>query len=187
MLVRTSIREPSRGRNRTNSKMGKGLVITAAKLSTLRCCVIEGEAQLTLDVLLKRSVRRPLSTSSRLSALLPVRRSRGIRATKIRPAMVVVPVLLERQPPWERPLWRPKLELVYCCRWVEGSRDDVGSRGGFTIKSLLDFSRFRIAIPYINYNVILYFQNSFIIKTYLINHHFLSTILNVWPIKFLII
>jgi len=94
MLVRTSIREPSRGRNRTNSKMGKGLVITAAKLSTLRCCVIEGEAQLTLDVLLKRSVRRPLSTSSRLSALLPVRRSRGIRATKIRPAMVVVPVVV---------------------------------------------------------------------------------------------
>jgi len=49
---------------------------------------------LTLDVLLKRSVRRPLSTSSRLSALLPVRRSRGIRATKIRPAMVVVPVVV---------------------------------------------------------------------------------------------
>ena len=94
MLVCTSIREPSRGRNRTNSKMGRGLVMTAAKLSTLRCCVIEGEAQLTLDMLLKRSVRRPLSTSSRSSALLPVRGSRGIRAMKIRPAMVVVPVVV---------------------------------------------------------------------------------------------
>jgi len=40
--------------------MGRGLVTTAVKLSTLWGCVAEGEAQLTLDVLLKRPVRRSL-------------------------------------------------------------------------------------------------------------------------------
>ena len=87
VLVRTGVWEPSRGRNRTNNKMGRGLVTTAAKLSTLQCCVDKEEAQLTLDVLLKRSVRRPLSTSNRPSGLLamtmlPVHGGRGMRAMK---------------------------------------------------------------------------------------------------------
>jgi hypothetical protein len=48
-------------------------------------------------VLLKRSVRRPLSTSNRpfgllAMTLLPVRGGRGMRATKIRLVMVVVPI-----------------------------------------------------------------------------------------------
>jgi len=45
-------------------------------------------------------MRRPLPTSSRSSGLLPmtllpVYGSRGMRATKIRPIMVVVPVVVE--------------------------------------------------------------------------------------------
>jgi len=58
-LVRTSIREPTSCRNRTNSKMRRWLVAVAVKLSTLSG-VAEGETELTLDSLLKRLVRRPL-------------------------------------------------------------------------------------------------------------------------------
>jgi hypothetical protein len=54
---------------------------------------------LTLDVLLRRSVRRPLSTSNSPSALLPVillpvRGNRGRRATKISPVMAIVLVVV---------------------------------------------------------------------------------------------
>jgi hypothetical protein len=52
MLVRTSVWKPSKGKNSANSKMSRGLLATAVKLSALRGCVAEGEAQLTLDVLL---------------------------------------------------------------------------------------------------------------------------------------
>jgi hypothetical protein len=77
--------------------MGRGLVTTAAKLSTLWGCVAEGEAQLTLDVLVKGPVRSPLLTSSRSfgllpMTLLPVSGSRGMRTMKIILVLVVVPV-----------------------------------------------------------------------------------------------
>jgi hypothetical protein len=39
MLVCTSVQEPSRGRNITNSKMDRELLATVAKLGTLRGCV----------------------------------------------------------------------------------------------------------------------------------------------------
>jgi len=44
VFVRISVREPSRGRNRTNSKMSRGLVTTTTKMSTLWGCVAEREA-----------------------------------------------------------------------------------------------------------------------------------------------
>jgi hypothetical protein len=44
VLVRTSVQEPSRGKNRTKSKMGRGLVTTAVKLITLWGCMAEEEA-----------------------------------------------------------------------------------------------------------------------------------------------
>ena len=72
---------------------------TAAKLSTLQSGVAEREAWLALDVLLRRSVRRPLFTSSEQSALLPVIllpvcESRGRRGMKIKPTMAIVPVIV---------------------------------------------------------------------------------------------
>jgi len=60
VLVRTSVLEPSRSRSITSSKMGSRLLSTAAKLRALRDCVAKGEAEQTLDVLLKKLVRRPL-------------------------------------------------------------------------------------------------------------------------------
>ena len=98
-MVRTDVWEPSRGRNQTNRKLDRGLMTTAAKLSTLWGCMAEEEVQLTLVVLLKRSVTRPLPTSSRPSrllpmTLLPVCGSRGMRTMKIRHVMVVVPVVI---------------------------------------------------------------------------------------------
>jgi hypothetical protein len=95
VLVRTGVREPSRVRNRTNNKINRGLVTTAAKQSTLWGCVAEGEVYLTFDVLLKGPVRRPLPSSSRSSGLLPmtllpVYGSRGMRAIKIRPVMTAI-------------------------------------------------------------------------------------------------
>jgi hypothetical protein len=88
VLVCTSVREPSRGRNSTNNKMGRGLLATTTELGTLRGCVAGGEAQLTYDVLLKRPVRRPLSRTRGPFillpvALLPIGGSRGMEATKI--------------------------------------------------------------------------------------------------------
>jgi hypothetical protein len=40
--------------------MGSRLLSTAAKLRALRDCVAKGEAEQTLDVLIKKLVRRPL-------------------------------------------------------------------------------------------------------------------------------
>jgi hypothetical protein len=56
----------------------------------------EGEAQLTLDVLLKRSVRRPLFKTSRSSSLLlvtllPVYRNKGMKIMKIKHVLTVMP------------------------------------------------------------------------------------------------
>jgi len=72
MLVRTSVREPSKSRSITSSKMGSRLLFTAVKLSTLRGCVAKEEAEQTLDVLLKRPVRRPLRKTRVLYVLLLV-------------------------------------------------------------------------------------------------------------------
>jgi hypothetical protein len=83
MLVHTSIREPSRGRNRANSKRSRGLVATAVKLSTLWGGMSKGEAHLTLDVLLKRSMRRPLPKTSR-----------GVKTMKIRPVLATISAAL---------------------------------------------------------------------------------------------
>jgi len=60
MLVCTSVREPRKSKNVTNNKMSSQLLSTAAKLSALRGCVSEGEAELTFDVMLKGLARRPL-------------------------------------------------------------------------------------------------------------------------------
>jgi hypothetical protein len=61
--------------------------------------VTEEEAQLTLDVLLKRSMRRPLPRTSRpsgllLVTLLPVSGSRGMKTTKIKPVLAAIPVVV---------------------------------------------------------------------------------------------
>jgi len=52
--------------------MGSRLLFTAVKLSTLRGCVAKEEAEQTLDVLLKRPVRRPLRKTRVLYVLLLV-------------------------------------------------------------------------------------------------------------------
>jgi hypothetical protein len=44
VFVRIGVWEPSRGRNRTNSKMSRGLVTTTMKTRTLWGCVDEREA-----------------------------------------------------------------------------------------------------------------------------------------------
>jgi len=98
--VRTSIQEPISYRNRTNSKMSRGLVVAVAKLSTLRGVVAEGEAELTLDNLLKRPVRRPLPRTNRLSGLLPVAlllvcRGRRMNNLKISLVLAVIPTTIE--------------------------------------------------------------------------------------------
>ena len=72
VLVRTSVRGPSRSRNITNSKMGSRMLSIAAKLSILRGCVTEEEAELTLDVLLKGPLRRPLQRTRVHSVMLSV-------------------------------------------------------------------------------------------------------------------
>jgi hypothetical protein len=71
------------------------LVAADAKLSTLRGGVAVGEVELTLDSLLKRSVKRPLSRTSRPSGLLPVVllpvcRGRRMNNMKIRLVMIVI-------------------------------------------------------------------------------------------------
>jgi len=100
MLVRTSIREQISCRNRTNSKMSRGMVAATAKLSTLRGGVAEEEAELTLDSLLKRPVRRPLPKTSRPSCLLPVAlllvcRGRRMNNLKISLVLAVIPTTVE--------------------------------------------------------------------------------------------
>jgi hypothetical protein len=60
MLVCTSVREPRKSKNVTNNKMSSQLLSIAAKLSALRGCVSEGEAELAFDVMLKGLARRPL-------------------------------------------------------------------------------------------------------------------------------
>jgi len=72
---------------------------TTTKLGTSRGYVAGGEAQLTNDVLLKRPVRRPLPRTRGpsillLVALLPVGGSRGMEATKIKPVLVAVAVVV---------------------------------------------------------------------------------------------
>jgi hypothetical protein len=79
------------------ANIGRWLLSTAAKLGMLKGCVAEGETKLTLDVMLKRPVRRPLfrirgTPVLLLVALLPVSGSRGMKAMKIRPMLVVVAV-----------------------------------------------------------------------------------------------
>jgi len=100
VLVRTSIREPISCRNRTNSKMSRGLVVAVAKLSTLRVIVAEGEAELTLDSLLKRLVRRPLPRTNRPFGLLPVAlllvcRGRRMNNLKINRVLAVILTTIE--------------------------------------------------------------------------------------------
>ena len=95
VLVRTSIQEPTTYRNRANNKMNRRLVAAASKLSTLGGGVAEGEAELTLDGLLKRPVRRPLPKTNRPSGLLPVTlfqfcKGRRMNTMKIRPVLVVI-------------------------------------------------------------------------------------------------
>lgn len=91
VLVRTSIREPTTCRNETNCKMSIKLVATVAKLSISGCGMVEGEAELTLDDLLKRPVRRPLPRTSRPSSLLLACRGRRMNTTKIKLVLVVIP------------------------------------------------------------------------------------------------
>jgi hypothetical protein len=96
VLVRTSIQEPISCRNRTNSKMRRGLVAATVKLSTLGGGVAEEEAELTFDSLLKRLVRRPLPRTSRpsgllLVTLLPVCKGRRMNTMKIRPVLAAIP------------------------------------------------------------------------------------------------
>jgi len=100
VLVRTSIREQISCRNRTINKMSRGMVAAAAKLSTLRGGVAEGEVELTLDSLLKRPVRRPPPRTSRPSRLLPVAlllvcRGRRMNNLKISLVLVVIPTTVE--------------------------------------------------------------------------------------------
>lgn len=71
----------------------------AAKLSTLRGGVVEGEVELTLNSLFKRPVRRPLSRTSRPSGLLPVVllpvcRGRRMNNMKIRLVKAVIPIVV---------------------------------------------------------------------------------------------
>ena len=121
VLVCTSVLEPSMSRGNTNNKIGKGLVTAAVKLNTLWGCVAEVEAELTLDVLLKWPVRRPLPRTSRLSGLppmtlLPVHGSRGMKTMKSDMCWPLYLLSLERQLPREPLLlW---LKLGLCCCWV---------------------------------------------------------------------
>jgi len=137
VLVCTSVWEPSRGINNTNSKMGRGLLATTTKLGTLRGCVAEGEAQMTHDVMLKIPVRRPRPRTRGPSILLTVARFQSVGAEEWKPwksnlCWWLWRLLLGRQLPRERPLLRLKLGLCwYWERWAEGSRDGVGSSGGF--------------------------------------------------------
>jgi hypothetical protein len=59
--------------------------------------MVKGETQLTLDILLRKPVSRPLSKPKGVSVLLlvalsPVGRSRGIEATVVKLVLVVVAV-----------------------------------------------------------------------------------------------
>jgi len=53
--------------------------------------MVKGEAELTLDDLLKRPVRRPLPRTSRPSGLLLACRGRRMNTTKIKLVLVVIP------------------------------------------------------------------------------------------------
>jgi hypothetical protein len=71
----------------------------AVKLSTLRGCVAEEEVKLTLDVLLKGLVRRPLRRTRVPFVLLPVALlsvgvSRPLKTIKVRPVLVAVMVVV---------------------------------------------------------------------------------------------
>jgi len=114
ILVRTNVREPSRSRNITNNKMGRRLLSIATKLSVLSGFMAEGEVELTLDVLLKRLVRRPLWRTRWPFVLLPVALlsvsgSIALKAMKIRVVLVVVEVAVGMQLPQEQPLLQLKL------------------------------------------------------------------------------
>jgi len=99
MLIRTSVRKPSRSGNITNNKMGTRLLSTAAKLKALRGGVAKGEATLTLNALLKGPVRRPLRRTIvpyilLPIALLPVGGSKALRTMNVIPVVVVVAVAI---------------------------------------------------------------------------------------------
>jgi len=94
-LVCTNIREPSTYINEANGTMSRRLVVAAAKLSTLEGGVAEREVELTLNGLLKKSIRRPLLRNSRPSGLLPVTllpvsRGRRMNIIKIRHVLAVI-------------------------------------------------------------------------------------------------
>jgi hypothetical protein len=61
--------------------------------------VAKGETELTLDSLLKMSVRRPLPRTIKLSgllpiALLPICRGRRMNITKIRLVLAIIPTVV---------------------------------------------------------------------------------------------
>jgi len=99
MLIHTSVQEPNRSINITNNKIGNRLLSIAVKLRALRGCVAEREVELTLDVLLKGSMRRSLRKAKVPFILLPVAVhlvgvSRPLKTMKIRLILVVVGVVV---------------------------------------------------------------------------------------------
>ena len=68
VLIRASVREPSRSRNIPNSKVSRGLLGTTAKLGIMGSCVTEIGAQLAADMLLYT----PLVSPCVASVLLPI-------------------------------------------------------------------------------------------------------------------
>jgi hypothetical protein len=79
--------------------MSRRLVAPTAKLSTLGGDMAEKEAELILDNLLKRLVRRPLPRTSRPSGLLPVTlfpvcRGKRMNTLKIRPVLAIIPTVV---------------------------------------------------------------------------------------------
>ena len=102
VLVCTSVLEPSRGRNVTNNKVGRGLLATTVKIYTLRSCVAEGEAQLTLGILLKGPIKGQLSRPRRAPILLQdtlplVCKSKGMEAMKVRSILMAMMIVVGMQ------------------------------------------------------------------------------------------
>ena len=96
-LVHIGVWELNAAKTITNNKVGRVFLATAMKLCIIWSYMAKGEAKLTLDILPRKLVSRPLSGPKGVPILLLVTlplfgKSRGIEVTVVKLVLVVVAV-----------------------------------------------------------------------------------------------